>query len=157
MKRIDILAAVLHYFASYTKSENCFMTTDAQIFHEKPSADTHQNYLDGDTNKTEVLAFTREEIPAYKAEMAKEEGAGAPNPKDWSKAKKEDLQNELKRRGVEYKGDANKEALLALLKKHQEEFTEVEVTEALLALPENESLKDEVKVGDTIFVPVKAD
>lgn len=109
MKRYDLLLAVLHYFASHVTSEQCFATTDGQLFHGKDNAITHSRETLG--NNT-VEHFERTKLESYEAEAKGLEGKELPTgaallsnvdqPADYSTWKKPALEAELTKRGIKF-------------------------------------------------------
>lgn len=102
MKRLQLIAAVLHYFTTHSKSEECFATSDGQIFHKKHDAEAHAH---GGIKDGHVAPFSRKQVAELKKELEDSKpkvDEGKEAVVNYSKMKKADLQALLKEREIAF-------------------------------------------------------
>lgn len=95
------LLALIHYFASYTESNECFATSDEQLFHQKADAEAHAV---GTLKDGQVTEFTRDHVASL-----------APKTESYEDKKIEALLEICTERGIEATRKMGKKKIIELL------------------------------------------
>lgn len=144
------IQVALPYFGKHEADKQFFITSNAMVFRKYHQAWNHV----ADLTDKRIVEINRADIEPLLEEQTNVK-ADAKKGK-YDKAEAEHLHGLCKERGIEVAVTDSEDALRKKLEQHDKEFTAVVVDAKMLE--DNPSLaQEDVKIGDTIYVPIQSE